>query len=109
LEYTAVWPGLASSKGWQSTLFSKERMFRSIHELHSKSGMFFEFLKSNPLAKSPHSNITMSGDALMALCKGNMETFFGLAKGGIEPVGILFRCQPDVLPVSPSLPVLWLF
>eukprot|EP00277_Geminigera_cryophila_P036712 CAMPEP_0173116028 /NCGR_PEP_ID=MMETSP1102-20130122/48982_1 /TAXON_ID=49646 /ORGANISM="Geminigera sp., Strain Caron Lab Isolate" /LENGTH=202 /DNA_ID=CAMNT_0014019437 /DNA_START=9 /DNA_END=617 /DNA_ORIENTATION=- len=32
----------------------------------------------------------MSGDALMALCKGNMETFFGLAKGGIEPVGILF-------------------
>jgi len=49
----------------------------------------------------------MSGEALMALCKGNMETFFGLAKGGIEPVGILFRCPPDVLPVS--LPVLWLF
>jgi hypothetical protein len=33
----------------------------------------------------------MSGDALMAKCKGDMETFYGLAKGGIEPIGILFR------------------
>jgi hypothetical protein len=32
----------------------------------------------------------MSGDALMAKCKGDMETFYGLAKGGIEPIGILF-------------------
>ena len=31
------------------------------------------------------------GDALMAKCKGDMETFYGLAKGGIEPIGILFR------------------
>ena len=27
----------------------------------------------------------------MAKCKGDMETFYGLAKGGIEPIGILFR------------------
>lgn len=32
----------------------------------------------------------------MAKCKGDMETFYGLAKGGIEPIGILFRLPRPV-------------
>ena len=28
----------------------------------------------------------------MSLCKDEMKAFHDLAKGGIEPVGILFRC-----------------
>jgi hypothetical protein len=32
------------------------------------------------------------GDKMYELCKEDMGTFYGLAKGAIEPIGILFRC-----------------
>ena len=56
-----------------------------------------EFWKEKISAPLPTCNIRkMSGDALMSLCKDEMKAFHDLAKGGIEPVGILFRCSQHV-------------